>query len=166
MRLNPSMRENFRYLLLRITPPQFSPDPKALYYAISDATALMFGDCHAARIWPSVLSIEDNFAIIRCRRGTEDQAMAAIAAVTQIDGVHAALHPVRTSGTVITLRERIRSARQPEPHPRAGTVTIRGEILQGILQGTGCIDFKEKGINLNIPQYITEEDIEDLNHDE
>lgn len=157
MRLRPTMRENFRYILVRIIPETSVFESLELYRAVSDAVETLFGDTESARIWPSIMIVSGCHAIIRCRRGKEMYLETALATVTHIQNRGAAVHPICTSGTIRTLREKIPGDMQIRP----GAVMIGGTTCDAFFLRGGRIDLKEKGIYHDIPRYITEEDIED-----
>ena len=164
MRLRPSMRENYRYILARISSSPALHDSKDIYLAASESFSALFGDFESARAWIAVLESSDQYAIFRYRRGMDTRVEAALAAVCFIGGRPAAIHPIRISGTIRTLREKI--SRTPIGPARSGVVK-KGETMHTAdIFPCGRIDLKEKTINLQIPLYITEEDIEDLYYDE
>lgn len=161
MRLRPSMRENFRYILVHIIPGDLY-ESRDIYRAISESVMSLYGDSTTAKMWPSVMQISGPYAIIRCRRGMEKCLETALSAVSHIQGVPAAMHPLKTSGTIHTLTEKI----PKNPENRSGKATISGITCDVIIFRQGRIDLKEKGIYHEIPRYITEEDTEDLYNDE
>lgn len=155
------MRENFRYILAQIIPgvPYESRD---IYRAVAESVMSLYGDSTSAQMWPSVIQIHDQQVIIRCRRGQEKNLETALSAITAIQGTPAAVHPVKTSGTIRALSKYI----QKNSETRQGTATVKGKNFEVLVSRRGRIDLKEKGIYLEIPRYITEEDTEDLNYDE
>lgn len=164
MRLRPSMRENYRYMLVRISSHKSFYEAKEIYLAASESFRALFGEGEAARAWIAVMETTEVYAIFRYRRGSDKRIEAALASVCFIGGEPSALHPILISGTIRTLREEIKK-RKICP-VRTGVVK-QGEFWHPAgISSTGRIDLKEKGINLQIPLYITEEDIEDLYYDE
>jgi RNase P/RNase MRP subunit POP5 len=163
------MRENYRYMLARISSPSsisshLLPDSREIFLAVSESFRALFGEKDAAKAWIAVMETSGMYAIFRYRRGSDTHVEAALAAVCYIGSVPSAIHPVGISGTIRTLRKEMKkkelcSARSGRV--KRGDIWYRAEIFP-----TGQIDLKEKGINLQIPLYITEEDIEDLNYDE
>lgn len=137
-------------------------DGREIYGSISTSGISLFGDAWAFRSWASVVYTVDGYAIIRCRRGTEKEVEAAIATVNKIEGFPVALHPIQISGTIRTLKERIDHI----PKLRQCNVMISRDNQRGLIYHDGRIDLKEKGFNQGTPQYITEEDIEDIYYDE
>ena len=161
MRLRPSMRENFRYILAVIT-PDLTFESRDIYRAIAESVMSLYGDSIAAQVWPSVMKVEGSHVIIRCRRGTEQYLETALSAISLIQGIPAGVRPVKTSGTIQTLKEKIRS----HTDKRDAKAVVSGITCDVIVDMQGRIDLKEKGIYHEIPRYITKEDIEDLNYDE
>jgi len=105
MRLRPSMRENFRYILAVIT-PDLTFESRDVYRAIAESVMSLYGDSIAAQVWPSVMKVEGSHVIIRCRRGTEQYLETALSAISLIQGIPAGVRPVKTSGTIQTLKEK------------------------------------------------------------
>ena len=161
MRLRPSMRENFRYILIEIV-PEISCESRDIYRATAESVTSLYGDSIASLMWPSVMQVAGSYAIIRCRRGMEKKLETALAAINTIQGTPAAVHSLKTSGTIKTLQESI----PKERGFRQGRVVIAGKTYDAVISRRGRIDLKEKGIYLDIPRYITEEDTEDLYYDE
>jgi ribonuclease P/MRP protein subunit POP5 len=162
MRLRPSMRENYRYILATVASKE-QIDAKDIYLAISDTFCSLFGEIQASYAWVAVMEYTQPHTIIRFRRGYEQKVETAMAAITTIKGVTAVIHPLKTSGTIKTIREEIWKT---DNSYRSGRVKFHEEWFSVRIQPHGWIDLKEKGINPNIPLYITEEDIEDLHYDE
>lgn len=162
MRLRPSMRENYRYILIRFTPEKIVIEGLDLFLAVSDAVISLYGDLESARMWPSVMEVTGHQAIIRCRRETVKELETALATITEVGGEPVAVHPVCTSGTIKTLREK----RSPVCSEQTGRVVIDKVPYDCIFLQGGRIDLKEKGINLGTPRYITEEDTEERYYDE
>jgi ribonuclease P/MRP protein subunit POP5 len=161
MRLRPSMRENFRYVLVRIIPGEIY-ESRDIYHATAESVISLYGDGTAAQMWPSVMQVSGAYAIIRCRRGMEKLLETALSAITHVQGVPSALHPIKTSGTIKTLKDSVPKKGDNRP----GKAVISGITYGVIISRRGRIDLKEKGIYLEIPRYITEEDTEDLYYDE
>jgi len=128
----PTLRENRRYILARIEPGGTAVEPKELYYAVADAVTSLWGDAVAGVIMQAVMSIEDGHAIIRCLRGTEKELMIALSTVTACRETRIALRVVAASGTIESLRDRIRDG------------TAEQESMPG--SATGVFDKKETGI--------------------
>jgi ribonuclease P/MRP protein subunit POP5 len=163
MRLRPSMREDYRYMLAMIT-PSFQGDAKEVYHAVHEAFQCLYGDILGARAWIAVMEYSNPWVIFRYRRGEDNRVETALACTGSIAGVPVAIHTVRRSGTIRTLREIIK--RKGVECTRSVTIRMNEEMLQAVVIPPGRINLKGKGINLQIPLYITEEDIEDLYYDE
>ncbi|HJK78728.1 MAG TPA: Rpp14/Pop5 family protein [Methanocorpusculum sp.] len=108
--LPPTLRENRRYLLVKITgefpamPPQ-----KEIYHAVRDAAAELFGDAGSAQMHIAVIWSDGEHAIIRCRRGWEQQTTACAAVITKLCGSAAVFRTVAVSGTVHGVKNHIKS---------------------------------------------------------
>lgn len=105
----PTLRDNRRYVLARYEPGYCEFDPKKMYYAVQDVVTGLFGDLHSASVGQAVLSCGGGFLIIRCLRGGEETLETALAAVTSVGDESVAIHPLRTSGTMKTLRDVIKN---------------------------------------------------------
>ena len=114
----PTLRQNRRYVLVRVAPSYLVLEGKPLYLAVAEAVAALFGDTGAARIDQAVVAVMPGHAIVRCRRGEEERLLAALATVTAVDGHRLALHPRAVSGTIRSLKDRI--VPPPEPIALAG----------------------------------------------
>ncbi len=162
MRLRPSMRENYRYILAKVVCTELV-EAKDIYHAISDTFGSLFGEIQASFAWVAVMEYNPPYTIIRFRRGYGQKVEAALATITSVKGAAAAVHPVKTSGTIRTVREEIHKRNFSS---RSGRVKINDEWFSAEIRTDNRINLIEKGINPNIPLYITEEDIEDLHYDE
>ncbi len=169
MRLNPALRENHRYILMKAVTDDYSEnlfDSKEIFIAISDSMRSLSGDALTAVAWPSVLFQKEDYVIVRCARGTEKRTLAALSAITKISGRNVAIHTIKESGTIITLKKEIERLLSKTAELRMVNVVINGSSFSGKMDKMGRIDLKEKGINHEIPRYITENDIEAINYDE
>jgi ribonuclease P/MRP protein subunit POP5 len=122
----PTLRENRRYLLVRIEPAGTVIDQKELYYAVSDAVTSLWGDAVAGVITQAVVAAENGHVIIRCLRGTEKELALALSTVTTLRDVPVALRIVAASGTIQSLRERIHTKKPvPDPGSEPGTEPVK-----------------------------------------
>ena len=157
----PTLRENRRYILVRVEPAGTVIDQKELYYTIADAVTSLWGDAAAGVIMQAVVAAENGHVFIRCLRGTEKELALALTTVTACRDVHLALRIVAASGTIESLRERIRS--QPPP---AGSETETGDGLFGnkeihIAYCNGQkVDVIEKGFKNAHRLFLTRSDLE------
>jgi len=117
----PTLRDKRRYLLVRVDPAGTPIDQKELYYAISDAVTALFGDVVAAIMVQAVICAEgDRHIVIRCRRGTERELAIALSTITACRETRIALRIIAASGTIESLRERLRqkaAGRDPSSDP-------------------------------------------------
>ena len=122
----PTLRQNRRYVLVRVAPVSLVPDGKALYLAIAEAVSALYGDAGAAVIDQAVVAVERGHAVVRCRRGEEERLIGAIATVTAVGETACALHPRAVSGTILSLRDRL----VPPPESVVLDEAAEGEIVR------------------------------------
>jgi len=122
-RLNPAMRENFRYILVKIEPYDAQRlyawangeehetisqyNAKELYYTISAAITDWYGDYMAAQIGIAIPAVIGPFAILRMRRGTERDVFPILPLIREHLHTEIRLAALKTSGTIRTLKEEI-----------------------------------------------------------
>jgi ribonuclease P/MRP protein subunit POP5 len=169
----PTLRDNRRYLLVRVEPAGTVIDQKELYYAISDAVTSLWGDAVAGVITQAVVAAENGHVIIRCLRGTEKELALALSTVTACRDTRLALRIVAASGTIESLRERI-GTRKPvagqSPEPAAGPAATDGTenaecvFAQKTFQVVQCngqkVDVIEKGFKNAHRLFLTRSDLE------
>ena len=159
----PTLREKRRYLLVQIEPAGTIVDQKDLYYTVSDATTSLWGDVVAAVIMSAVVASEGQYMIIRCQRGTEQDLSIALSTITTCCDIPIALRMVAASGTIESLRERIRTVKTPGLgliSPRE--CTFDKKLFQ-INQCNGQkVDVIEKGFKNTNRLFLTREDLEEL----
>jgi ribonuclease P/MRP protein subunit POP5 len=169
----PTLRENRRYLLVRVEPAGTVIDQKELYYTLSDAVTSLWGDTVAGVITQAVVAAENGHVIIRCLRGTEKELALALSTVTSCRDVRLALRIIAVSGTIESLRERIRppkpaSGQSPEPaaEPAVTDDTENGECVFAekpfmVVQCNGQkVDVIEKGFKNTHRLFLTRSDLE------
>jgi ribonuclease P/MRP protein subunit POP5 len=159
----PTLREKRRYLLVQIEPAGTIIDQKDLYYAVADATTSLWGDVMAAVIMSAVVASEGQFMIIRCQRGTEQDLSVALSSITTCCDSRIALRMVAASGTIDTLREKIRKEKKPDPEEISSRECMFDKKLFQITQCNGQkIDVIEKGFKNTNRLFLTREDLEEL----
>lgn len=169
----PTLRENRRYLLVRIEPAGMVIDQKELYYAVSDAVTSLWGDVTAGAITQAVVAAESGYVIVRCLRGTEKELAVALSTVTACRDVRMTLRIVAASGTIEGLRKRIRArkpATEPFLEPVAGSVVTEGAetselVFAGKIYLVLCcngqkVDVIEKGFKNTHRLFLTRCDME------
>ncbi len=104
--LPPTLRENRRYVLFRII-TQVDPTQKEVYRSMADSVAALFGDVGAAKMHPSVVWSEGEYAIARCTRGYEQSLIAALSVITRVCGESAAFRSIAASGTILSLKKKV-----------------------------------------------------------
>jgi ribonuclease P/MRP protein subunit POP5 len=169
----PTLRENRRYLLVRIEPSGTVIDQKELYYTIADAVTSLWGDSAAGVITQAVVAAENGHVIIRCQRGTERELALALSTVISCRETRLALRIVSASGTIESLRERIR-AKTPASGPVLEQVTgpdaaVSTEPAECVFAGkpylfAHCngqkVDVIEKGFKNAHRLFLTRSDLE------
>jgi ribonuclease P/MRP protein subunit POP5 len=159
----PTLRAKRRYLLVYIEPAGTIIDQKDLYYAVSDATTALWGDVVAAVIMSAVVASEGQYVVIRCQRGTEQDLSIALSTITTCCDIPVALRMVAASGTIDTLREKIRKVKTPDREtisPRE--CTIDKKLFQINHLNGQKIDVIEKGFKNTNRLFLTREDLEEL----
>ena len=169
----PTLRGNRRYILVRVEPAGTVIDQKELYYTIADAVTSLWGDTVAGVITPAVVAAENGHVIIRCLRGTEKELALALSTVTASRDVRLALRIVAASGTMESLRERIRAVKpvtEPASEPGTGPADTGGaepasflfaEQLFMIMNCNGQkVDVIEKGFKNAHRLFLTRSDLE------
>jgi ribonuclease P/MRP protein subunit POP5 len=157
------LREKRRYLLVSVEPAGTPVNQKDLYYAVSDATTSLWGDVMVAAIMPAVVAAEGRFVVIRCRRGTERELAIALSTITTCRDLRIALRLVAVSGTIESLRERIRTVKTPVTEdPVPSECTFEKTVFR-IHQSDGQkVDVIEKGFKNTNRLFLTREDLEEL----
>jgi ribonuclease P/MRP protein subunit POP5 len=159
----PTLREKRRYLLVSVEPAGTPINQKDLYYAVSDATTSLWGDVMAAAIMPAVVAAEGRFLVIRCRRGTERELAIALSTITTCRDTRIALRLVAISGTIESLRDRVRTVKTPVTEdPVPSECTFEKTVFR-IHQCDGQkVDVIEKGFKNTNRLFLTREDLEEL----
>ncbi len=159
----PTLRMKRRYLLILIEPAGIIIDQKDLYYAVSDAATSLWGDAVAAIITPAVVASDGQYVIIRCQRGTEQDLSVALSTITTCCDTHITLRMIAASGTIDTLREKIRSIKKSEGDSLSLRDCMFDKKLFQIDQCIGQkIDVIEKGFKNTNRLFLTTEDLEEL----
>ncbi|MFW9819051.1 MAG: Rpp14/Pop5 family protein [Candidatus Thorarchaeota archaeon] len=69
------------------------------YFGLKEATKI--------GLWLVELNMDEDYGIIRCSHLTKETIISAISLVKEIEGVKVILSPFKTSGTILSLRNRI-----------------------------------------------------------
>lgn len=157
----PTLRENRRYILVRVEPAATVIDQKDLYYTIAEAVTSLFGDAAGGVIMQAVVAAEEGHVIIRCLRGTEKDLAIALSTVTTCRDVRLALRIIAASGTMESLRGQLRKrqdADEPLPEPADRVLGTR-EILAVHCNGQK-VDVIEKGFKNAHRLFVTKSDLE------
>ena len=159
----PTLREKRRYILVSVEPAGTPINQKDLYYAVSDATTSLWGDVMAALIMPAVVAAEGRFVVIRCQRGTERELAIALSTITTCHDVRIALRLVAASGTIESLRERIRTVKTPVTEDSGPSECTFEKTLFQIHHCDGQkVDVIEKGFKNTNRLFLTREDLEEF----
>jgi ribonuclease P/MRP protein subunit POP5 len=117
----------------------------------------------AAVITSAVVASEGQYFIIRCRRGTEQDLSVALSTITTCCDIPVALRMVAASGTIDTLREKIRSKKTPDMRSSSPRECTFDKKLFQITQHDGQkIDVIEKGFKNTNRLFLTKEDLEEF----
>ncbi len=159
----PTLRVKRRYLLIHIEPAGTTIDQKDLHYAVSDAITSLWGDVVAADIMSAVVASEGHYVVIRCQRGTEQNLSIALSTITTCCDLPVALRLVAASGTIDTLRDKIRRLRTPDLESVSPRECTFDKKMFQINQCNGQkIDVIEKGFKNTNRLFLTREDLEEL----
>jgi ribonuclease P/MRP protein subunit POP5 len=159
----PTLRMKRRYLLVRIEPAGTIIDQKGLYYAVSESVTSLWGDVMAAVITPAVVTSDGQYAVIRCQRGTEQDLSVALSTITTCLETHISVRMVAASGTIETLREKVRGIKAPDQESPSPRECMFDKKLFQIIQCNGQkVDVIEKGFKNTNRLFLTREDLEEL----
>lgn len=157
----PTLRDKRRYLLVRVEPAGTVIDQKDLYYAIADAITALFGDVAAAIMIQAVVAAEGEYIFIRCRRGSERHLAIALSTITTCREIRIALRIIAASGTMESLRERIRPAQDsPDVADGLPELALDGRIFTPVHCNSQKVDVIEKGFKNTHRFFFTREDME------
>lgn len=167
-RFRPSMRDNYRYILLESVPLAVHPNPRDIYYTITDAITALYGDALAGTVACVIPYCMDRYVVVRCTRGYEDMVMTGIDTVYSYAGSPVALHPVCVSGTIRTLKELIERRMRYNKRYEMYVLDIGEEtypVQTGSALNRDLVTEEEKSIKRMNPTFLTTDDIGD-NYDE
>jgi ribonuclease P/MRP protein subunit POP5 len=138
-------------------------DQKDLYYAVSSAITSLWGDVMASSIMPAVVAAEERFIIIRCIRGTERELAIALSTITTCREVRIALRVIAASGTIESLRDRIRTMKKAVGEDSGPCECVFEKKPVQVVHCDGQkIDVIEKGFKNTNRLFLTREDLEEL----
>ncbi|NMB79205.1 MAG: ribonuclease P [Methanomicrobiales archaeon] len=157
----PTLRDKRRYLVVRVDPPGTPVDQKELYYAIADAITALYGDVAAAVMIQAVVAAEGDYVFIRCRRGTERELATALSTITSLRDTRIAVRIIAASGTLESLRERIRAIPLPSlPEGENPDVLFDKKVFTPVYGNGQKIDVIEKGFKNTHRYFLISEDLE------
>jgi ribonuclease P/MRP protein subunit POP5 len=138
-------------------------DQKDLYYAVSSAITSLWGDVMASSIMPAVVAAEERFIIIRCLRGTERELAIALSTITTCREVRIALRVIAASGTIESLRDRVRTMKKAVGEDSEPCECIFEKKPVQVVHCDGQkIDVIEKGFKNTNRLFLTRVDLEEL----
>jgi ribonuclease P/MRP protein subunit POP5 len=158
----PTLRENHRYILVRVEPVDTIIDQRELYYTIAEAVTSLWGDAMAGVIMIAVVAAENGYVIIRCLRGTEKELAIALSTVAACRDLPLTLRIVAASGTIESLRERIRNQQSRDgPVPGINERVFENKEILVININGQKVDVIEKGFKNTHRLFLTRIDLED-----
>jgi ribonuclease P/MRP protein subunit POP5 len=157
----PTLRDKRRYLLVRVEPAGTVIDQKELYYAIAEAITALFGDVAAAIMIQAVVAAEGDYVFIRCRRGSERELSIALSTVTTCRETRIAMRIIAASGTMESLRDRIRASSASEPDfLEKPDCTFDTKTFTPVYCNGQKVDVIEKGFKNTHRYFLTRKDLE------
>jgi len=153
----PTLRDKKRYILASLVPCHDETGGKEVYNAVINSATSLYGDTGTAEMHPVVVFCEGGYAIIRCVRGTEKDCETAISLVNGICGKEAALRPVATSGTIMSLKSRMKDKKPV----KTGLVDINGETFTSYHYPRQKVDLAIEKIKSQELLFLTEIDLEE-----
>jgi len=157
----PTLRDKRRYILVRVDPPGTPVDPKELYYAVSDAVTSLWGDAMAAVIIQAVICVEGDYVVMRCRRGSERELAIALSTITVFRDTRVALRIIAASGTIDSLRDRMKRSDEPSADCIEEFRFGGKEYVVTYCDGQK-VDVIEKGFKNTHRLFLTREDLENV----
>jgi ribonuclease P/MRP protein subunit POP5 len=157
----PTLRDKRRYLLVRVEPPGTPIDQKELYYAVADAVTSLWGDASAAAIVQAVICAEGDYVVFRCRRGTERELAIALSTITQFRDTKCALRIIAASGTIDSLRDRMKKPVAPGADGAPAECRFAGKEYLVVHCDGQKVDVIEKGFKNTHRLFLTTEDMEE-----
>jgi RNase P/RNase MRP subunit POP5 len=100
--------ERQRYILFKIIKEEGTVfDKQDFLRAIWQSIWRYFGmkDANKIGLWLLTLSLEENYGIIRCSHTMKETIISALTLVKEINGKNVILSPVKTSGTLNTIKK-------------------------------------------------------------
>jgi len=100
-----SRRERRRYLKIEVESEQ-SINDRAFMDAVWDAVLQLFGEYGASQANLTLIQYDPQkgYAVVRCSNKALEMVRASIASITKIDEKPVAIHVLRVSGTLKSLR--------------------------------------------------------------
>ncbi len=99
MKTLPILREKKRYIAFEITSEQ-TITRQQLVNEILSSTRSLFGDVGRSEINPTLMSFDGRYGIIRCAREKTQEARAALACISNAQGIRVSILVLGISGTI------------------------------------------------------------------
>ncbi len=99
MKTLPTLRDKKRYIAFEINSPQLVTRQE-LVKGILNSIAFLFGDRGMSEINPALMSLDDKFGIIRCRREKTIETRIGLACIGEIQGMPVSIVVLGISGTI------------------------------------------------------------------
>ncbi len=104
--MRPSERAKKRYLLYKVIGPEKEQASESqAKEAIYKSVMKFFGELAYSELYFKIVEQRNGQGILRCRRGKEVELVSCLALMSEIAGKRARPMPLRTSGTLKSLRE-------------------------------------------------------------
>ena len=139
-------------------PPYREYDPRTVHYSILDAVTSLWGDARTSEIKMSVVMCEWGYVVIRCVRGTERYLETAVSTVALINGLRVVLRSVATSGTLRSLKIRMK---EESMNYEVNEYMLSARPYEGKLLAGQKVDLVEKGIKNQKRLYFTKQELEE-----
>jgi len=100
-------KERNRYILFKvITKDKANLDQREVLNAIWQSIWKYFGLREASKVglWLLDIDLKEGFGIIRCSHSTKEIVISAITLITEISGKKVILSPIKTSGTIRSIK--------------------------------------------------------------
>jgi len=98
-----------RYLALKVECEEGRVDQRAVSDAVWNSVLRLFGEVGVSQAGLYFVHFDEEaeYAVVRCSHKALPMVKAAIASVTKIDNKPAAIHVLRVSGSIKTLRRKV-----------------------------------------------------------
>ena len=109
----------------------------------------------------AVICAEGDYVVFRCRRGTERELAIALSTITQFRDTKIALRIIAASGTIDSLRDRMKKPEPAADGAPAAECRFGGKDCQIVHCDGQKVDVIEKGFKNTHRLFLTREDLEE-----